>query len=268
MARPLPKTTATVAASVSHRSDRTTPSRAYGVRRNPRRPSAEKGCRFKMARRFPKQLALPSPRTWGGRRVGAGRKPAGARPNVPHAPRPAHNPRNPVHVTLRVARGLASLRSERVFSALVQAFASASDDYFRVVHFSVQTDHVHLIVEADSCHHLRRGLNTLTCRAARAVNRASRRRGPVWGDRYHARALTTPREVRNGLVYVLLNFRKHLRAPPGIDPRSSGAWFDGWVHEAPPVTGPRPVAHARGWLASIGWRRADGRISVHEIPAT
>src|SRR6185503_19570725 len=74
--------------------------------------AVRKGCRIKMARRLPKQLALPAPRTWGGRRKGAGRKPARPRPNVSHAPRPAHDPRHPVHVTLRAARGLKSLRSE------------------------------------------------------------------------------------------------------------------------------------------------------------
>ena len=102
-----------------------------------------------------------------------------------------------------------------------------------------------MIVEADSGDLLRRGLQGLAGRAARALNRAWGRGGDVWGDRYHARALGTPREVRNGLLYVLLNFRKHLRAAPGIDPRSSAAWFDGWAHGAPPRTPPCPVAPAR-----------------------
>jgi len=159
------------------------------------------------------------------------------------------------------------LRSDRVFSALLDAFIAASLGSFRVVHFSVQTDHVHMIIEADSADHLRRGLNRLACRAARALNRAYRRSGAVWAERYHARALTTPREVRNGLVYVLLNFRKHLRAPRGIDPRSSGAWFDGWADEVPPHGAPCPVVSARTWLASVGWRRAGGRISARETPA-
>ena len=220
-----------------------------------------------MARRLPKQLALPSPRTWGGRRVGAGRRPSGTRPDVPHAPRAPHDPRHPVHVTLRATRGLKSLRSDHAFSALLQAFSKANRDQFRVVHFSVQTDHVHLIVEADSRDHLRRGLNSLTCRAARGLNRCWNRRGPIWSDRYHARALTTPREVRNGLIYVLLNFRKHLRAPPVIDPRSSGAWFDGWARQPSPATQPCPVATARTWLGFAGWRRAGGPVDVREMPA-
>lgn len=219
-----------------------------------------------MARRLPKQLSLPAPRTWGGRRTGAGRKPAHPRPNVSHAPRPAHDPRHPVHVTLRAARGLKSLRSEPAFQALSLAFAAARREEFRVLHFSVQTDHVHLIVEAAAGDGLRSGINGLVCRMARALNRIWRRHGDVWSDRYHARSLTTPREVRNGLVYVLLNFRKHLRAPPGIDPRSSGAWFDGWSHDPTPETRPSPVAPARTWLAMTGWRRAGGPINIRDAP--
>ena len=144
-----------------------------------------------------------------------------------HAARPAHDARRPVHVTLRAARGLPSLRSEPAFSALRPALTAACRATFRVVHFSVQTDHVHMIVEAESGDLLRRGLQGLAGRAARALNRAWGRCGDVWGDRYHARALGTPREVRNGLLYVLLNFRKHLRAAPGIDPRSSAARLSG-----------------------------------------
>ncbi len=220
-----------------------------------------------MARRLPKQLALPTPRRWGGRRDGAGRKPPRGRPNVPHAPRPPHDPRHPVHVTLRATRGIKSLRSDVAFAALLQAFSIATCDDFRLVHFSVQTDHVHLIVEASSGDHLRSGLNGLTCRAARALNRALARSGPIWADRYHAHALATPREVRNGIVYVLLNFRKHLRAPPCIDPRSSGAWFDGWVQPPPRAARPCPVAAAQTWLGSVGWRRGGGAVDVRELPA-
>src|SRR5687767_6789470 len=90
------------------------------------------------------------------------------------------------------------------------------------------------------------------------------RRGAVWGGRYHARRLGTPREVRAGLAYVLLNFRKHLRATAGIDPRSSGCWFDGWLGRTPTGGGPFPTP--RTWLVTIGWRRAGGHIAFGEGP--
>jgi putative transposase len=135
-----------------------------------------------------------------------------------------------------------------------------------VVHFSVQDNHLHLVVEATDAKTLSSGARGLSVRAARAVNRVLGRKGAVWGDRYHARPLCTPREVRHGLVYVLMNFKKHLPGFRGLDPRSSAAWFDGFRDRAP-VGGldPPPVQLARTWLASVGWRR-HGLIAVSERP--
>ncbi|HVU50966.1 MAG TPA: transposase [Polyangia bacterium] len=132
------------------------------------------------------------------------------------------------------------------------ALAASRKAAFRVVHFSVQSDHVHLLAEGDDRKALIRGVQGLAVRCAKAVNRAARRRGKVWSSRYDARALRSPREVRRGLVYVLLNFRKHLRAAPGVDPRSSGPWFDGWRRPVPPPREASPVAPPRTWLAAIG----------------
>jgi hypothetical protein len=111
-------------------------------------------------------------------------------------------------------------------------------------------------------------MHGLAIRLALAVNRALGRKGQVIGDRYHARALTTPRQTRISMVYVLLNFRKHLRAPACVDPRSSGTHFWGWQHapavpDAPPATAPPAT-----WMARVGWRRAGGPLRVEEHPAT
>ena len=206
------------------------------------------------------------PPTWGGRRIGAGRKPNARLPGVWHVPRPPHDCQHPVLVTLRADHRLASLRSERIFVGLRHAIARSNRANFRVIHFSVQTNHVHLVIEADHRIGLTRGIQGLSARCARAINRASSGHGRVWTDRYHARALRTPREVRAAIVYVLQNFRKHLRAPAIIDPRSSGPWFDGW-EDATEAPQPMPVSRPRTWLASIGWRRAGGPIGYHEAPA-
>jgi REP element-mobilizing transposase RayT len=170
---------------------------------------------------------------------------------------------HPLHVTLRATTAVRCLRSARVYPA---ALAAASHATFRIFQFSVQDDHVHLLVEADDAHAFSSGLRGLTIRVARAVNRALGRRGPVWADRYHARALATPRAVRNALVYVLMNLRKHHGGEGGIDPCSSAPWFEGWrepisVHP----TGPSPVHPARTWLAAAGWKRR-GLIGVEQGP--
>lgn len=217
-----------------------------------------------MARR-PEQLAFVI-RTHGGPRPGAGRKRVAPRSSVPHRPRAPHDPHHPVHVTLRAGALPVSLRANRVFPALRAALAHASRSSFRVIAFSVQADHLHLVVETDASRRLTTGLQGLAIRIAKAINRVLGRRGAVWAERYHARALTTPRAVRHALVYVLQNWRKHRRAVGGFDPCSSAAWFSGWRNPSrQPATTSSPVAMARTWLARWGWRR-HGLIDACEAP--
>ena len=129
------------------------------------------------------RLPLAAARTWGGARKGAGRKPRG-RPSMPHVTRAKIDPRYPVQVTIRATPGLPSLRSPRLFSALRRAIARASVDRFRVVHFSIQQDHGHFIVEGDEPRRTRGGMHGLAIRLALAVNRLLGRRGKVVGARW------------------------------------------------------------------------------------
>jgi hypothetical protein len=152
-----------------------------------------------------------------------------------------------------------------VFSRVQGALTAASRDRFRVIQFSAQSDHLHLIVEADTPTRLARGVQGLAVRAARAINRVLRRRGTVWAERYHAHALKTPRGVRNAFVYVLQNFKKHIPGARGLDPRSSARWFTGWRTAMQSMVGRSPVAAPRTWLAAVGWRRG-GLMDVDEAP--
>ena len=128
----------------------------------------------------------------------------------------------------------------------------------------MQSNHVHLVVEADGPAAFVGGVCGLAIRLAKAVNRALGRHGRVWSDRFHSRVLHTPREVRNALVYVLSNVRKHLRHARGLDPCSSARWFEGW-RTVEQVVDESPVAAARTWLVRKGWRRY-GLIDVDESP--
>ena len=217
-----------------------------------------------MARR-PRQLRLRVP-TWGGARSGAGRpRLRDRRTSVPHRPRPEHNPRHPVHITLRARKATPSFRGPAAFAALAASMAAASSSTFRLVVFSVQTDHVHAIVEAENKRALSLGVAGLRIRAARSLNRVFDRAGSVWSGKYHARALRTPRETRTAIVYVLQNWKKHVRGVSGIDPCSSGPWFDGWKDAQPSPATPSPVARPRTWLATRGWReRGGGAITIAE----
>jgi putative transposase len=209
-----------------------------------------------------KRLGLALPNTWGGKRAGAGRKP-GPRPNTPHRARLPHVSSQPVHVTLRSK--LTPLRSQQLFPTIQLAIRDAchrEPKRFRVLHFSVQREHVHLIVEASDEQALSSGMRSVAIRIARYVNDLLSRRGPLWADRWRGRALTSPRQVRNALLDVLANFRKDARRglAPGIDAYSSAAWFDGWQEWTPSSGSPPPLAEGRRppWLRDFDGGRGPG----------
>ena len=176
-----------------------------------------------------------------------------------------------MHVTVRLRKGLPTLRNRRVYAALRAAFAAASHRFgFRLAHYSVQRDHLHLIAEAKDRPALAGGVQGLLIRVAKALNRLWGRKGSVFGDRYHDRVLRTPREVRSALAYVLNNARRHgLRLAQAMDFFASGAWFDGWKEgfRTRSVPAARPVAAGRTWLLNVGWRRY-GLVSLFEVPAS
>ena len=210
---------------------------------------------------------------WGGAREGAGRK-AAARARVWHRGRAEFPESHPGLVTIRVRRDVPSLRTVRLVREVEHSLcAIAKRADFRVVHYSLQNDHVHLLVESEGAAALSNGMKSLAARLARAVNRDFDRRGAVLDGRYHHRALGTPREVRAELAYVILNSRKHAgqRAPvvsssgSWVDPASSGRWFDGWARSPGPPADPPVVARAQTWLLRAGWRR-HGLIRSDEVP--
>lgn len=231
-----------------------------------------------MPRRDPQlALSLRGARRWGGERPGAGRKPSDAS-GLPHTQRGHFARTLPAHVTLRLRSDLPSLRTTKIAREVERTFArGCSRPGFRLVHYSLQGNHAHLVVEAQDRHALGRGMMAIGSRLARAVNRAAGRSGRVLADRYHVRMLPTPREVRNALRYVLLNARRHAGAAAGkgvrLDPASSGRWFDGWSRkerlgrdeERARLNALPPVAQARTWLLSVGWRR-HGLLDPADVP--
>ncbi|MDB4998028.1 MAG: hypothetical protein JWM74_5460 [Myxococcaceae bacterium] len=220
----------------------------------------------------------PAVSTWGGKRAGAGRKPkpAAARTNVAHRARHVHKRRHPVHVTVRARKGLPSFRHQRVH-AMLQAILDrqtkrAYRDAFHVVHYSIQSNHLHLIIEADDKRAMRSGVSGLVIAFAKRLNELLERlTGKVWGERYHSRELTTPREVRNALVYLLQNFKKHgvTTAGPVVDHFSSALLFDGWKTYVVtvPEPDPWPPRKPRTWLLGAGWSLRRGLLSPNEGPA-
>ena len=196
--------------------------------------------------------------THGGKRVGAGRKSAGLKAGVCHAARPGLSRHHPVHVTLRVRREVWHLRSRRCFRAIAKAFADGKRRAgFGLIHFSVQGNHLHLIVEAEDAVRLARGIQDLTIRIARALNRVMQRRGKVFADRYHAHVLKSPRETAHAVAYVLGNFARHAArwgkkiARTWLDPYSSAAHQSSATATPPDDLSVLP----RTWLLRVGGKR-------------
>jgi putative transposase len=223
----------------------------------------------------------PVRRTWGGRRAGAGRpkKAANDRTFVPHHSRPVHKKRHPTHVTLRARSGLPNFRSQRVQTMLRgilerQLHRRRYRDRFHVVHDSVQSNHLHLIVEAKDSRSMRAGVSGLVIAFAKRLNSEilERLTGKVWRDRYHSRELTTPSEVRRARVYVLQNVRKHgfELLGPFIDPLTTAKSFTGWTTFIDPEPEPHrfPPRAPRTWLLGEGWSsRGGGLLSPYKRPA-
>ncbi|MCA1825780.1 MAG: transposase [Myxococcales bacterium] len=186
------------------------------------------------------------------------RRPKRGRPpkkdsGVSHLQREEFSRHHPVHVTLRAAAGVGFLRRQRVVSAVEEAFRQARIRFgMRIVHYSIQGNHLHLLVEAEDREALGKGMQGLAIRIAKTLNRLFNHGGRVWADRYYAHVLRTRREVANALRYVLGNFARHARqrgerVAKFVDAFSS-IRFLGFVGSDAPVAAPRT------WLLGVGWR--------------
>jgi len=189
-----------------------------------------------------------------------GRPATGRRMDPRHRPRPEVDPRHPVHVVLRVTREVRSLRTRHAYRAIRRAVANArARADFRVVHMSIQSNHVHLLVEADGKDALRSGMQGFAISAARRLNRELRRRkGDVFAYRYHATAITNPTQARNAICYIVNNWRHHgcdrdMRWR--TDPYSSAHAIAEWRIDPHPEH--LPVVRATTWLLTDGYKRAD-----------
>lgn len=134
-------------------------------------------------------------------------------------------------ITWQIKQGLCDLRSKRCFSQILESFIRIQEQFpFRIVHYSVQNDHLHLLVEGRDNRLLSRSMQGLSIRIAKAINREIGRKGKIFADRYRSRVLKTSSEVRSGIECVLKDVMRHKRGkkvfPPGwVDPFSSAVFF-------------------------------------------
>jgi REP-associated tyrosine transposase len=169
-------------------------------------------------------------------------------PGVPHLRRAKLSPHHPVHVTQRVQPGVGYLRQQARARLIRDAMRAVRLRFgLRVVHYSIQGNHLHLIVEVSSAAALSRGMQALGIRIAKALNALAGRRGAVFVDRYHAHALPTRREVAHAVRYVLHNFRHHHAR------ESLPSWWRDPLSSACEAPAAGAAAAPRTWLLRIGW---------------
>jgi REP element-mobilizing transposase RayT len=185
-----------------------------------------------------------------------------------HRTRPDHDRRHPVHVVLRVTREVSNLRTPKAYRAIRRAAdrCRARSD-FRITHASIQSNHLHLLVEADDKQALARGMQGFAVSAAKRLNRALRRaRGEVFAFRYHATAITNPTQARNAVSYIVNNWRHHrcdLYSTRRTDPYASAHAVRDWRIEPHPDQ--LPVVRPTTWLLTEGLRRTRP-IRPDEVP--
>jgi REP element-mobilizing transposase RayT len=230
----------------------------------------------KFRKRHTQCLLDLEPRTWGGKREGAGRKKMKGKHDAPHRKRPALRRYRPVHAVMRVMKGMPKLRQGRTYRAIRKSLVKClGNDAFRVCHVSIQGTHLHFLVEATDERALSAGMKRLNILVAKAINRELGRRGKVFAHRYHATQITSPKQARHSLAYVLNNWRRHREDETcerahlaSLDPYASGLSFDGWSigrFAMPADYTPLPVSEPSTWLLRVGWRK-HGLIDVREVP--
>jgi putative transposase len=211
----------------------------------------------------------------GGKRRGAGRKPIGPRRRVPHRRREAFSAHQPLHVTMRILDEVGRLRIRKVLRAIAQAMAVvAGRTDFRMVHCSIQDNHLHAMCEANSREALSSGIAAFKTSAGRRINRHLDRGGTVFADRYHVEIVRTPTQARAALCYVMNNWRKHgadRGSQAWVDPFSTGMHFRGW-RETPQIAIPPdaellPYTPPKTWLLREGWKKCRP-ISLFERPGS
>jgi REP element-mobilizing transposase RayT len=221
----------------------------------------------------------------GGKRRGAGRKPKGARAGERHEARPEFKPYHALHVVMRVSPAVGSLRRRKMYKAMRDATVTAAMcERFRIVHVSLQRNHVHMLVEAEHKAALGRGMQGFQISAARNINTVlgdgvRRRRGKVFADRYHVEVITSPTRAHHAIKYVLSNWRHHKEDQQGlasrwlVDPFSTGILFPDWKELQDkecmwPIRAtydPMVVRRPQSWLLAEGWKTA-GEISARDVP--
>jgi REP element-mobilizing transposase RayT len=214
-----------------------------------------------------KQLEFKGVNGHGGKRRNAGRKNKSGMVN--HMEREKVDFKKPLHLTQKLKPIQFRLRNHAFLKEFKQACKRVQSFGLHVIHFSIQNNHIHFILEAKDNKALSNGMRSLGCKIAKLINREMGTKGPVFDGRYHLHVLKKPTEMRNALRYVLLNQANHSKLIPYSDEFSTAKYFRDFRHllranigpllnDHRPLDLPEFLKCPSSWLCKSGWMRAPG----------
>jgi REP element-mobilizing transposase RayT len=127
----------------------------------------------------------------------------------------------PLHLTIKIESKKAGIKNKNILTALHHSIKNARLLGLRILHYSLEYDHVHLLVEADNNGILGRGMQSFGISFSKGINKIKQMNGRVFKSRYHFRKLKTPSEIKNVLNYILRNGIKHKHSSSILNPYNS-----------------------------------------------
>jgi hypothetical protein len=159
------------------------------------------------------QLKLTNPKNAG--------RPAIRDKGIRHTRREEINAPRPLHLTIKLIR--ADVQNKTILKGLRHAIQRARMQGLRIVHYSLEHDHVHLYAEASDNNTLGKGMKALGGSLVKKIHRHLGTKGSFYKTRYHLRILRSAMEVKHVLNYILKNGIKHKRTNSIFDPFNSAA---------------------------------------------
>ena len=158
-----------------------------------------------------KQLSLTNPKNAG--------RPAIHDKGIRHRKREEIKRARPLHLTIKLNR--AQMQNKMILKHLKHSIKRGRLKGLRIIHFSLQNDHVHLYAESESNLILTQGMKALGVSFAKRINKHFKTKGQVYKTRFHLRVLRSASEAKNVINYILKNGVKHNRTKSFIDSYSS-----------------------------------------------
>lgn len=136
---------------------------------------------------------------------------------IRHIERPRFNRPRSFHLTIKVKSNKADIQNKKILKALHHAIFRGRLKGLKIVHYTLEFNHVHLLVEASCNRVMHSGMQALGISLAKAINRFKSLKGSVYKHRYHYRQISSPRDLKNVLHYIFHNGIKHKRTRHVLD---------------------------------------------------